>query len=192
MRPADRVLACVSWGVIAGAVALGPALAQPSSKPMALPRLSDPAVHGRPVSRVQFTLPAPSTPETAPAAPVANSGIGRLMFLDRPARSRDSYLTERAHKIAVLADSECARSEAYTWTLAATDQARVNAIVSATDQALRIRGYETKPVAVELQNSMVVHAASANGMEKDANLLAIWSVEPAALNLVLCTVESHG
>jgi hypothetical protein len=141
---------------------------------------------------VQLKLPSQgSAPPPPSAGPVSRSGIGKLAFIQPPTPSTDPYLTERAQKIAMLAGSDCARTEAYSWAIEGSEQGKVDTIVNATTRALKLRGYETKPVEIDLPNTMAIKATSLNGTEPEPTLLVVWGLEPGALNLMLCLVDSH-
>jgi hypothetical protein len=139
----------------------------------------------------QLKLPSQGGPPPWSSGPVYRSGIGKLAFIQPPTPSADPYLTERVQKIATLAGSDCARTEAYTWTIEGSDQDKVDTIVNATTRALKLRAYETKPVDLGLPNTMAVKATSQNGTEPEPNLLIVWGLESGALNLMLCLVDSH-
>lgn len=140
---------------------------------------------------VQLKLPPQGSAPPPSAGPVSRSGIGKLAFIQPPMPSADPYLAERVQKIATLAGSDCARTEAYSWAIEGSEQGKVDTIVNATTRALKLRGYETKPVEMDLPNTMAIKATSLNGTEPEPTLLVVWGLEPGALNLMLCLVESH-
>lgn len=140
---------------------------------------------------VQLKLPSQDSAQPQSSGPVSRSGIGKLPFLQPSMPSTDPYLTERVQKIATLAASDCARTEAYTWAIESSEQGKVDTIVNATTRALKLRGYETKPTEVNLPNTVAIKATSLNGTEPEPNLLVVWGLEPGALNLMLCLVDSH-
>jgi hypothetical protein len=140
---------------------------------------------------VQLKLPSQGGAPPPAGGPVYRSGIGKLAFVQPPAPSADPYLTERVQKVAMLAGGDCARTEAYTWAIEGSEQSKVDTIVRATTRALTLRGYETKPVDLDLPNTMAIKATSLNGTEPEPNLLVVWGLEPGALNLMLCLVDSH-
>lgn len=140
---------------------------------------------------VQLKLPSQGGMPPASSGPVYRSGIGRLAFIQPPMPSADPYLAERVQKIATLAGSDCARTEAYSWAIGEAEQSKVDTIVNATTRTLKLRGYEAKPVDVGLANTLAIKATSQNGTEPDPNLLVVWGLEPGALNLMLCLVDSH-
>ncbi|MBS0221233.1 MAG: hypothetical protein JSR91_10865 [Proteobacteria bacterium] len=147
---------------------------------------------GRPgPTLVQLKLPSQGGASPPSGGLVYRSGIGRLAFIQPPTPSTDPYLTERVQKIAMLSGSDCARTEAYSWAIGESEQSKIDTIVNATTHALKLRGYETKPVELGLPSTSAIRATSHNGTEPEPNLLVLWGLEPGALNLMLCLVDSH-
>jgi hypothetical protein len=145
------------------------------------------------IARAPVLVGAPATsgavPGAAPssaAGPVAAtgkivvSGVGKIALTEGPLRSDDAALRERI--LAASGGVKCGDGELFTWRIA--DQQRVDAIVAAAAQALRLRGYN---VSDSGGGAFLTFAAvSAVPRVADPRLHLLWSLQANGLNVLLC------
>ncbi len=141
--------------------------------------------------------PAPARPASAPVpaaapAPAASatgfgriivSNIGGIALIQSPQRSEDAAL--RTKILAGAPSVKCSDSEVYAWQVA--DQQKLDAIVGATAQAMKLRGYNVEDTASA--NSLVFAAVNVVPKVKDPRLYGVWSLQPNGVNLLLCRPE---
>jgi len=123
------------------------------------------------------------------AAGVAQSGIARLPFADRPARSTDQEQETLALQLVETLAMACRGHEMYRWRFAEEDPDRAQQIVGAGERGLKDKGYAVSPLPVEVDTVVALIARHPNRAQADPTVLSLWYVNDLGVDLTLCRVR---
>lgn len=124
----------------------------------------------------------------APAG-VAQTGIAKLPFPDRPQRSNDQEQETLALQLVESLALACRGTEMYRWRFPEEDPDRAQTIVASAEKGLKDKGYAVSPLPVEVDTVVALIARHPNRAQADPTVLTLFSTGEQGVDLTMCRVR---
>jgi hypothetical protein len=120
---------------------------------------------------------------------VAQTGIAKLPFADKPQRSNDQEQETLALQLVDSLALACRGTEMYRWRFAEEDPDRAQTIVASAEKGLKDKGYAVSPLPVEVDTVVALMARHPNRAQADPTVLTLWYVGEQGVDLTVCRVR---
>ena len=136
-----------------------------------------------------LATPAAAQQQPRASAGVAQTGIAKLPFADRPQRSTDQEQETLALQLVDSLALACRGTEMYRWRFAEEDPDRAQTIVASAEKGLKDKGYAVSPLPVEVDTVVALIARHPNKAQADPTVLTLWYVGEQGVDLTVCRVR---
>lgn len=136
-----------------------------------------------------LALVAVAMPAAAQRGGVAQTGIAKLPFADRPQRSTDQEQETLALQLVDSLALACRGTEMYRWRFVEEDPDRAQTIVASAEKGLKDKGYAVSPLPVEVDTVVALIARHPNRAQADPTVLTLWYVGEQGVDLTVCRVR---
>ncbi len=136
-------------------------------------------------------LPAAAQQQPRPPAGVAQTGIAKLPFADRPQRSTDQEQETLALQLVESLAFACRGTEMYRWRFPEEDPDRAQTIVASAERALKDKGYAVSPLPVEVDTVVALIGRHPNKAQADPTVLTLFSTGEQGVDLTVCRVRER-